>query len=89
MVWLLEKMVVRHVANLGLERVTIPIRVKFEFEVRARSVVPDSLCIQTLYNRPAIETRYPHLDPEALDRSILETIDTAIHAHWKECGFSW
>jgi hypothetical protein len=89
MVWLLEKMVVRHIVNLGLERVTIPVRVKFEFEVRARSVVPDSLSIQTLYNRPAIENRYPHLDADALERSILETVGTAIHAYWNECGFSW
>ena len=43
MVWLVEKKVVYHLLDLGFKRIEIPIRVKFEFEVKEGVFVPDSL----------------------------------------------
>jgi hypothetical protein len=43
MAWFVEKKVVYHLLDLGFERIEIPIRVKFEFEVKEGVFVPDSL----------------------------------------------
>lgn len=70
MVWMIEKKVLYHLIDLGFERVTIPIRVKFEYEVKNGTYVPDSLSYQTLYNQQAIAKRYPNMAPESLNKSI-------------------
>ena len=87
MVWLVEKKVVRHLLDLGFERVKIPIRVKFEFEVKEGSFVPDSLSTHTLYNIKVLEARYPRLNVASLDSSISKTVKKEIFRHIKECGF--
>ena len=60
MVWLVEKKIFHHQFDLGFEGVAIPIRVKFEFEVRDGALVPDSLSKNVLYNQSALEKRYPN-----------------------------
>lgn len=70
MVWMIEKKVFYHLIDLGFERVTIPIRVKFEYEVKNGTYVPDSLSYQTLFNQQAIAKRYPNMAPESLKKSI-------------------
>jgi hypothetical protein len=61
MVWLVEKKIFYHLFDLGFEGVEIPIRVKFEFEVREGALVPDSLSKNVhLYNRSALEKHYPN-----------------------------
>ncbi len=50
MVWLVEKKVFRHILDLGFERVEIPVRVKFEFEVVGGAYVPETLTKNVLYN---------------------------------------
>ena len=87
MVWLVEKKVVRHLLDLGFERVKIPIRVKFEFEVKEGAFVPESLSTDTLYNRKALEVRYPGLNLASLENSINKTVTKEIFKHMKECGF--
>ena len=87
MVWLVEKKVVHHLLDLGFERVKIPIRVKFEFEVKEGAFVPESLSTHTLYNRKAIEVRYPKLNVASLNNSISKTVKKEIFKHIKECGF--
>lgn len=88
MVWLVEKKIVHHLLDLGFERIRIPIRLKFEFEVKGGALVPGSLCIKRLYNRQALERAYPRLNPISLEKSIERTVDFTIKAYLKECGFS-
>ena len=87
MVWVVEKKVVHHMLGLGFERVDIPVRVKFEFEVENGSFVPDSLSTHTVYNRNALERRYPGLDVGSLEDSIEKTVKKGILEHLKKCGF--
>jgi ribosomal protein L32E len=87
MVWLVEKKVVHHMFVLGFERVKIPVRVKFEFEVKAGAFVPDSLSTYTVYNRKALERRYPKLNLALLESSVSKTVKNEIMTHLRECGF--
>jgi hypothetical protein len=87
MVWVVEKKVAHHMLGLGFERVDIPVRVKFEFEVENGSFVPDSLSTHTVYNRKALERRYPALDVASLEDSIGKTVKKEILEHLKACGF--
>ena len=48
MVWLTEKKILHHVLDLGYERVKIPVRVKFEFEIKEGAYVSQSLATHTL-----------------------------------------
>lgn len=87
MVWIAEKKVFYHFLDLGFESVEIPIRVKFEFKLTDGCLVPDSLSRDILYNRAALEKRYPDLDTFRLQRSIEEKVDQEILRYFKECGF--
>ena len=87
MVWLVEKKVFYHHLDLGYERLKIPIRVMFEFEVKEGALVQDSLSFQKLYNRKPIEKRYPNLKAAALDEAIDRTIKYEIRRYMKECGY--
>jgi hypothetical protein len=87
MVWIVEKRVVHHMLDLGIERVQIPVRVKFEFEVRGGSLVPDTLSARTLYNGKALENRYPKLNLSLLESAIDKTVHTEIMAYLRECGY--
>ena len=87
MVWVVEKKVVHHMLGLGFERVDIPVRVKFEFEVKNGSFVPDSLSTHTVYNKKALERRYPALDVASLENSIENTVKREIFQHLRACGF--
>lgn len=87
MVWLVEKRVVRHVLGLGFERAEIPVRVKFEFEVKEGVFVPDSLSTHTVYNKKALEKRYPKLNLASLESSISNTVKEEIMTYMKECGY--
>lgn len=86
MVWLVEKKVVHHVIDTGMERVKIPVRVKFEYEVEKGTFVPDSLSIHTLYNKKPLEKRYSQLNLASLETSINKTVNKEIFKHLKECG---
>jgi hypothetical protein len=87
MVWIVEKKVVHHVLGLGFEKVTIPVRVSFEFEVKEGAFLPDSLTSQKLYNKSALEKRYPKLDFAALEHSIDNTVRRDIMTYVRDCGF--
>jgi hypothetical protein len=87
MVWVVEKKVFYHILDMGFESVGIPIRVKFEFEVKDGSFVPDSQSIDTLYNEQAVVNRYPNLKKDVLKRGIDETIKRDIHNYLKTSGY--
>ena len=87
MVWLLEKKIFHHILDLGYEGVAIPIRVKFEFEVRSGQLVPDSLQYEHLYNKDALLNRYQNLDAVGLDKSIVKTVEKEIHAYLELNGY--
>ena len=57
MVWMVEKKIVQHVLDMGFERVEIPVRVKFEFEVKEGVFVPDTISKETLYNHKAMGSK--------------------------------
>ena len=86
MVWLIEKKVVHHLMDVGFERIKIPIRVKFEYEVKGGAFVSDSLSTHTLYNKKALEKRYPQLNLASLENSIDKTVNKEIFKHLEECG---
>ena len=83
MVWVVEKKVVRHILDMGFERVEIPVRIKFEFEVREGLVVPGTLSREMLYNQKVIVRRYPKVELGSLDRSIEKTVEREITKHLK------
>ena len=87
MIWMCEKRVFSFVFDLGLESVTIPVRVKFEFEVKEGTLVPDSLTKSMLYNRQLLERRYPNLDQASFHHSIERKVDGEIQKYLYECGF--
>ena len=87
MVWLLEKKVFHHILDLGYESVSIPIRVKFEFEVQEGQFVSDSLKYELLYNEDALLNRYSNLDAECLDKDIVRTVKKEIHTYLESNAF--
>jgi hypothetical protein len=87
MVWVAEKKVFYHFLDMGFESVEIPVRVKFEFEIREGALVPNSLCKVVLYNQSAIERSYPHVDLGRLQQSIEEKVDEEIHKYFRACGY--
>ena len=76
-----------HFLDLGFERVEIPIRVKFQFKLTDGCMDPDSLTREILYNRTALQKRYPHLDGIKLEQSVVEKVDKEIFMYLRECGF--
>jgi hypothetical protein len=87
MVWVVEKKVFYHILDLGFESVGIPIRVKFEFEVKDGSFVPDSLTSESLFNQPAIAHRYPSVRRDTLNHEIQKTVQREIQKYLKFCGY--
>ena len=86
MVWVAEKKILHHELNMGFERVDIPVRVKFEFEVIEGSFVPDTLTKEILYNKNAIEKHYPKIELSSLDRGIGEMVEDEIMEYLRQCG---
>jgi len=84
--WLIEKKVIQHRLDLGYERIQIPVRVKFEYEVKDGSVIMDSLTLHLLYNQQILEKRYPQLDLITLDASIHRTAKREILNELNQSG---
>jgi hypothetical protein len=87
MVWLVEKKVFYHTVELGIERVKIPIRVKFEFDVKDGSFISDSLSFETLYNRQILQKRYPNAKIGFLENEIEKTVKRNIYEYLNACGY--
>jgi hypothetical protein len=87
MIWMVEKKVFQLVFDLGFESVEIPVRVKFEFEVKEGTLVPDSLTKSMIYNKQLLERRFPHLDQASLQRSIERKVDNEIQKYFHEHEF--
>ena len=87
MVWVVEKKVFYHILDLGFESVGIPIRVKFEFEVKDGSFVPNSLTSESLFNQPAVANRYPSVRIDALESEIQKTVQREIQKYLKFSGY--
>ena len=83
---MVEKKIVHHVLDMGFERVEIPVRVKFEFEVKEGVFVPDTISKETLYNHKAIEKRFPMVKLPLLDREIEKTVEDEIMRYLGQCG---
>lgn len=87
MVWLVEKKVFHYILDLGYEGAAIPIRVKFEFEVREGAIIPQSLKFTHLYNRKAILNRYPNVKSELLEQNIHKMVKLRIHEYLIQNGY--
>ena len=87
MVWVVEKKIFYHILDMGFESVGIPVRVKFEFDVKEGTYVPDSLSADSIYNLQAIVKRYPGVNRVSLDEEIQKTIQREIHNYLKKCGY--
>ena len=87
MVWIVDKKIFYHRIDFGFEGVQIPIRVKFEFDVRAGKYVPDTLSFQTLYNLKPLQARYTELDAQALEKDIDQTVTIGIDRYMQDFGF--
>ncbi len=87
MVWVVEKRVLHHVLELEGERVRVPVRVKFEFEVKDGAYVPDTLSAEFLYNHDFLERHYPRVDSARLRLNIADTVDREIRNHLRRSGF--
>ena len=88
MVWLVEKKIFSYILDMGFERVEIPIRVKFEFEVLEGSFISETLTKEILYNRDGIEKRYPKVKLPSLDNAIEEMIEAEIIEYLRQSGFA-
>ena len=87
MVWVVEKKVFHHILDLGFESVGIPVRVKFEFEIRDGLFVAESLATERLYNQRELARRYPNLKLDILERDIEKMIHCEILKYLKENGY--
>ena len=87
MVWVVEKKIFYHILDMGFESVGIPVRVKFEFDVQDGRFVPDSLSVDTLYNRREVVSRYPGVKMVSLDDEIQKTIQREIRSYLRSCGY--
>ena len=87
MVWVLEKKIFYHILDLGFESVGIPVRVKFEFDVKEGAFVTDSLSFESLYNQQAIVKRFPGVKLASLDKEIKKTVRRKIQNYLKNDGF--
>ena len=87
MVWVVEKKIFYHILDMGFESVRIPVRVKFEFDVQDGKFVPDSLSVDTLYNRRAVVSRYPSVRMDSLANEIQKTIQREIRSYLSSCGY--
>ena len=83
---MVEKKIVHHVLDMGFERVGIPVRVKFEFEVKEGFFVPDTLSKETLYNQKAVLKRFPMVKLPLLDREIEKKVQEEIIDYLRRCG---
>lgn len=86
MVWLAEKKVFHYILDMGFERLEIPVRVKFEFEVKEGVLIEETLSKMILYNKGAILKRYPKLRQPSLDGAIEEMVDSELIQYFRQCG---
>lgn len=87
MVWIVEKKVFYYILDLGFERVKIPLRVKFEFEVHNRKLVDNSLTWQVLYNKKMLQDHFPKLQWERLEEAIDKTVQKGIEAYLQQYDY--
>ena len=84
--WMIEKKVVKHLLDLGYERIHIPVRVKYEYEVIDGNARLESLKMDLLYNQTLLKKRYPNLDSQALNQSIHQTAKREILSELNQSG---
>ena len=87
MVWVLEKKVFYHILDMGFESVGIPVRVKFEFDIKDGKLSSDSLSFESLFNQQAIVNRYPAVKEDLLEKEILNTVQRDIRNYLQNCGY--
>lgn len=87
MVWVVEKKVFYHLLDMGFESVGIPVRVKFEFDVKDGQLISNSLSFESLYNQQAVVNRYPGVKRDLLEKEIQKTVQCEIRKYLQNCGY--
>ena len=87
MVWVLEKKVFYHILDMGFESVGIPVRVKFEFDIKDGKLASGSLSFESLYNQLAVVNRYPAVKKDLLEKEIQHTVQRKIRKYLQKCGY--
>lgn len=87
MVWVIDKKVVRHLLEAGSQLAEIPVRVKMEFELVDGTLVPDTLKLESLYNKDLVCKRFPNIEGAWLDEEIDKTVEHAIDEHLRMQGY--
>lgn len=87
MVWVIDKKVVRHLLEAGSQLAEIPVRVKMEFELVDGTLVPDTLKLESLYNKDLVCKRFPNIEGAWLDEEIDKTVKHAIDEHLRMQGY--
>ena len=82
--WLVEKKIYYHILDVGYEGVGIPVRVKFEFDVREGKYIQKSLSCEHLYNAGPLLKKYPNLDSAQLEQDVYETVKFRICEYLKK-----
>ena len=73
--------------DMGFESLGIPVRLKFEFDVKKGAFVTDSLSFESLYNQPAIVKRFPGIKLALLDKEINKTVRREIQNYLQNYGY--
>ena len=87
MVWVVAKKVFYHILDMGFESVGIPVRVKFEFEIKEGILVPGNLSFESLYNKQAVGRHYPGVKKESLQKEIQKTVQLEIRKYLQSGGY--
>ena len=87
MVWVVDKKVFYHILDMGFESVGIPVRVKFEFDVKDGKFVSDSLSFDSLYIQQAVVNRYPGVKKGLLENQIQKTVQHEIQNYLQSRGY--
>lgn len=87
MVWMVEEKIFYHIFDLGFERVTIPLRVRFEFEVQDGKLVEKSLSWQVLYNKQMLRNHFPNLNRDRLEKSVDKAVEEGIEEYLQHSGY--
>lgn len=87
MIWVVERLIVYHLIDMGFEMLKIPIRVEVEYGLEGSTVT--SLSKKTLYNLPYLVKQYPKLNQDKLRAAIEQTVKKKLSDHFKVKGYTY
>jgi hypothetical protein len=86
MLAVVDKKVVKHLANTGGALLEIPVRVSFQYNIDNGEFINSSMERKILYNQAAALRRLPRMDAQTLDEDIENTVDQMLIEHLRYAG---